>query len=132
MGKFKELAQKATLQSMIMADREPLKTSDVVNKELTIIGFGFADKRDQDTGELITDMDGNVLQYGIVIFKELPNKYYSVGTVFTKVCETWAAEYGGDEEVASAELEKEGGVRVMFSEGKTKRSRNVVNVKILG
>ena len=115
-----------------MVGREKIDTDDIVNKDLTIIGFDFADKRDRDTGELVVDhKTGEVQQFAVVVFAEYPDKYYSVGTVFTKVCEAWADQFGGDPEDASAQLAAEGGVRVRFTRGTTRKGNNVTNVTIL-
>lgn len=128
---FKQAAQESTLLCKLMQNREKLETKDVVGKELTVIGFDFAPKFDAD-GNRVADPDtGEQDMFGVLIFEELPENYYCVGTVFTKVCKVWAAAYSGDAESASAALAKEGGVKVRFSEGKTKRGNNLVNVEII-
>ena len=127
---FKQSAQESTLLCKLMQGREKLETSDVVGKELTIIGFDFAPKFDQQGNRVIDEMTGEQDEFGVVIFKEIEG-YYGVGTVFTKVCKVWAAAYDGDADAASVDLARSGGVKVRFSEGKTKRGNNLVNVEIL-
>lgn len=126
---FKQAAQESTLLCKLMQGREKLDTSDVIDKELTIMGFDFAPKFDQQ-GNRVADENGEQDVFGVVIFKEMEG-YYSVGTVFTKVCKVWASAFDGDVDAASAELARSGGVQVRFSEGKTKRGNNLVNVEIL-
>ncbi|MBD5232334.1 MAG: hypothetical protein HDS66_09345 [Bacteroidales bacterium] len=126
---FKQVAQENTLLSPIMCNREKLETSEVINKELTIIGFDFAPKFDQNGERVVLDT-GEIDTFGVVIFEEIPDRYYCVGTVFTKVCKAWAAPFSSPAE-ASAALAAEGGVRVRFTESKTKRNQNLTAVEIL-
>ena len=127
---FKQAAQESTLLCKLMQGREKLDTKDVVGKELTIMAFDFAPKFDQDGNMVADPQTGEQDVFGVVVFKEIEG-YYCVGTVFTKVCKVWASEYEGDVETASGDLAKQGGVLVRFSEGKTKRGNNLVNVEIL-
>lgn len=126
---FKAVAQQTTLLSPIMVGKEKLETSDILNQELTIVAFDFAPKFDQQ-GRRVVDDNGEVEEFGVVVFKEHPDHYYCVGTVFTKVCKAWVAEFNSAEE-ASAALAAEGGVRVKFTESKTKRGNNLTAVEIL-
>lgn len=126
---FKQVAQTQTLLSPIMVGKEKLETEDVVNRELTIIGFDFAPKFDQN-GNPIVDENGVPDEFGVVVFKECPDNYYCVGTVFSKVCKAWAAPFQ-TVKAASDALEAEGGVRVRFKPGKTKKGNNLTSVDIL-
>lgn len=128
---FKQAAQEATLLCRLMQGREKLDTMDVVGKELTIMAFDFAPKFDQQGNPVADPGTGEQDVFGVVTFKELPDNYYNVGTVFTKVTKVWAEEYDGDTVKASADLAAAGGVKVRFTEGKTKRGNNLVNVEIL-
>lgn len=127
---FKKVAQENTLLSAIMADKKKLNTEDVLNKELTIIAFDFAPKFDKDGRAIVDESTGEPDEFGVIVFQEMPDAYYCVGTVFTKVCKAWAAEF---ETVAkaSAALAAEGGVRVRFSPSKTKKGNNLTAVDIL-
>ena len=127
---FKKVAQEQTLLSPVMMNREKLSTEEVVNKELTIIEFGFAPKFDEDGSPVIDQSTGESDTFGVVIFDEMPDRYYCVGSVFTKVCHSWAAGFESVAEASEA-LKNEGGVKVRFSEGKTKRGKNLVKVDIL-
>lgn len=128
---FKQTAQDQTLLCKLMSNREKLDTQDVIGKELTIIAFDFAPKFDQEGNRVADPATGEQDVFGVVVFDELPDKYYNVGTVFTKVCKAWAAGFSGDCEAASSALAKEGGVKVRFSNGKTKKNNNLVTVEIL-
>lgn len=127
---FKQAAQKETSLSPIMVGREKMDTDDVIGKKFTITAFDFADKFDKN-GNRIVDDNGEVEKFGVVVFKEAPEKYYCVGTIFSKVCKVWADEFNGDPVAASAALAEQGGVLVQFSRGNTKKGNNIVNVDIL-
>lgn len=128
---FKQAAQEATVLCKLMQGRDKLDTQDVVGKDLTIIAFDFAPKFDQQGNPVVEMTTGEQDVFGVVVFKEYPDNYYNVGTVFTKVAKTWAEEYKGDTVQASVDLAAQGGVTVRFTEGKTKRGNNLVNVEIL-
>ncbi len=128
---FKKSAQKVTSLSPIMVGKEKLETEDIVGQVLTVVAFDFAPKFDKDGNPVVNPVTGEADTFGVVIFKEKPTSYYCVGTVFTKVCKAWDAEFGSAEE-ASAELEASGGVKVKFSMGKTRNGKNnLVSVEIL-
>lgn len=127
---FREVAQKNTLLSGIMVGRDKIDTDSIINKDLTIIAFDFAPKFDQAGNPVINDATGEADTFGVVVFKEFPDKYYCVGAVFTKVCHAWAAGFSSPEE-ASAALEAEGGVKVRFTPSKTKKGNNLTAVEIL-
>lgn len=128
---FKKAAQENTVLCAIMAGKKKLDTRDVVGRELTVIGFDFAPKYDEKKGEfIINPATGEPDTYGVVVFAEHPDSYYSVGTVFTKVCRAWAAGYDTAEE-ASADLVEYGGVKVMFTQTKAKNGNNLTTVQIL-
>lgn len=126
---FKKAAQENTLLCRLMVGREKLDTDDIIDKELTIIGFDFAPKFDRE-GNAIVDENGQADVFGVVIFNELPSSYYCVGTVFTKVCKAWAAPFATVEEASDA-LAVEGGVKVKFTASKTKKGNNLTAVEIL-
>ena len=90
---FKQVAQENTLLSAIMVGKEKLETEQVINKELTIIAFDFAPKFDQAGNRIIDSNTGEVDEFGVVVFKEIPDHYYCVGAVFTKVCKAWASAF---------------------------------------
>lgn len=128
---FKETAQAATLLAPIMVGRDKLSTEEVINKELTIVGFDFAPKFDKEGNQIIDPFTNEPDTFGVVVFEEIPDMYYCVGAVFTKVCRAWAAGFNGSAEEASKALESQGGVRVRFTPGRTKRGNNLTSVEIL-
>lgn len=126
---FKKVAQENTLLSPIMVGRTKLDTDDIIGQELTIVAFDFAPKFDQKGSPVTTDT-GEIDTFGVVVFKEHPGAYYCVGAVFTKVCHAWAASFSSPQEASEA-LAAEGGVRVRFTHGKTKKGNNLTSVEIL-
>ena len=127
---FKQVAQENTLLSAIMVGKEKLETEQIINKELTIIAFDFAPKFDQSGNRIIDPNTGEVDEFGVVVFKEIPDHYYCVGAVFTKVCKAWASAFNSAAEASEA-LAAEGGVRVKFTPSKTKKGNNLTAVEIL-
>lgn len=132
MNKFSTSAQKVTSLSPIMIGRTKLDTEDIVDKDLTVIAFDFAPKFDKSGNPVVNPTTGEVETFGVVVFKEHPDKFYCVGTIFTQVCHVWADDYEGDIETANSDLEKEGGVVVRFTHSRTKKGNNIVSVEILG
>lgn len=127
---FKKVAQENTLLSPIMVGRDKLETEEVINKELTIVVFDFAPKFDQTGNPVVDEKTGEVDTFGVVVFKEMPEKYYCVGSVFTKVCRAWAAPFESAKDASEA-LTAEGGVKVKFTPSKTKKGNNLTAVEIL-
>ena len=127
---FKQVAQENTLLSAIMVNKKKLETEQVINKELTIIAFDFAPKFDQSGNRIIDETTGEVDEFGVVVFAEMPDHYYCVGAVFTKVCKAWASAFESAAEASEA-LAAEGGVRVKFTPSKTKKGKNLTAVEIL-
>lgn len=127
---FKQVAQENTLLSAIMVGRDKVSTEDVINRELTIIGFDFAPKFDERGNPIVNPDTGEADTFGVLVFEEMPDKYYCVGTVFTKVCHAWAAPFESVKEASDA-LAAEGGVKVKFTPGKTKKGNNLTSVEIL-
>ena len=127
---FKQVAQENTLLSAIMVGKEKLETEQVINKELTIIAFDFAPKFDQAGNRINDPNTGEVDEFGVVVFAEMPDHYYCVGAVFTKVCKAWASAFESAAEASEA-LAAEGGVRVKFTPSKTKKGNNLTAVEIL-
>lgn len=130
MSNFKKIAQDTTLLSPIMSGKEKLATEEVVEKKLTVIAFDFAPKFDKEGNRIFDENTGELDEFGVVVFKEFPNSYYCVGTVFTKICKAWAADFETPAD-ASIALEESGGVEVIFHETRTKKGNNLVSVEIL-
>ena len=121
MANFRDIAISTMSLSELMAGREQVKTDEIVGKELTIVAFDFA---------TITD-HGEEKTFPVILFKELPDRYYNGGALLSKLCTAWAAECDGDISAASTALEDEGGVKVRFRATKTKSGNNLTTMDIL-
>lgn len=121
MVNFKQIAQNELSLSPLMSGREQLKTEDLTGQTVTIIAFDFA---------TITDK-GQEKTFPVLLLKEHPNNYYNGGTLLSKLCQAWAAEYDGDVEQASEDLGKSGGVKLRFKSAKTKSGNNLTSVEVV-
>ena len=121
MPNFREIASKPLSLSDLMAGREKITTDELVGKTVTVTEFDFA---------TITDAKGEKT-FPILIFKEMPNKYYCGGFLLAKMCMAWTAEYDGDAAAASNALADEGGVQIRFTAGKTKSGNSLTNITVL-
>ena len=121
MVNFKKIAEKELSLSPLMAGREQLTTEDLVGQTATVIAFDFATVVDK----------GQEKTFPVLLFKEYPDKYYNGGTILFKLCQAWAAEYDGDIETASDDLNKSGGVPLKFGHSKTKVGNNLTSVEVI-
>lgn len=128
---FKKVAEDQTVLCPLMSGRTKISTDEIVNKEVTIVEFGFAPKFDDAGAKIYDELTGEVDTFGVVVFEEFPEYYYCAGTVLTKVCDAWAAAYNGSAEAASADLKAQGGVKVRFESGKTKSGRSLTTAVFL-
>lgn len=128
MGHFAQIAKQETTMCRLFINRTKLKTEDVINRELTIIDFDFAPNID-DSGKIEYDQQtGEVATHGVIVFAEMPDKFYHVGSIFTKICRSWMSGFESAEDAGKA-LSAEGGVRVRFF---PQPGRRYTNVEILG
>lgn len=127
---FKKIAQQSLVVSSLMEGKTKFTTNEVVNRDWTVVQFDLAPKFTQ-SGEPIVNDDGEPETYGVVVFAEAPDRYYTTGTVFTKVIRQWAIAFNGDCKQGSTELEASGGVRVRFSRKITRSGNTIVNAEIL-
>ena len=114
---LREVAQEVLTLSPLMTGREKISTKDIVGKTLTIIAFDF-----------VNSDDGK--QYPVLNFAELPNNFYSGGTLLAKICNAWVEEMGSIE-AANLELEGIMGVQIRMGETRTKSGNNLVTVEVL-
>lgn len=117
MNNFKKIAQQVLSLTELAIGREKLDTEVILEKPLTITAF-----------DLIVPADGGN-PYAAVLFAEFPGYYYTGGVVLTKLVNAWCAGFDSIEE-ASEELEREGGVTVMFHDSKTKNNQNVTTITV--
>jgi hypothetical protein len=120
MFNFRESAMNSTLLSALQNNREKISTEDLINAfpdGITVNAFDFATVQDKT--------------FAVVTFKEDDGRYYNGGTVLTKMCLNWAAGFAGDPEAASTALAKAGGVKLKFTESKTKNGNNVTTITVV-
>lgn len=125
---FKELATIAVTLSPLMNNAEPMKTDDVLRRDLTIIDFDLVPKFDQAGNPVMAGDEQDV--YSVVKFDEEPGKYYCGGLVLTKICKAWA-DRCGDIASAATLLKESGGVTVRFEKVKTRTGNTLVTPVIL-
>lgn len=110
----------STLLSVLQSNREKISTEDLIERfpdGITVNAFDFATVQDKT--------------FAVVTFLEDNGMYYNGGTVLTKMCLAWAAGFDGDPESASIALGKAGGVKLKFTEAKTKNGNNVTTITVV-
>jgi hypothetical protein len=117
---FRSVAIDTLSLSPLMANREQIKTDDLIGKEATIVAFDFA---------TITDK-GEVKTFPVLHLAEYPNHYYNGGALLSKLCQAWASEFGDIEEASNA-LAESGGVKIRFRSTKTKSGNNLTFIDVL-
>lgn len=120
-GKFASLAKEATSLSEIMQGRTKKEVDELLDEEITITGFDFL---------TATDKSGETKDYAVCIYAEEPDCFFFAGTVLTKICKRWVADYESAAEASEA-LTADGGCTIKMSLGKTKKGNRVVNVEIV-
>ena len=120
-GKFAALAKETTSLSEIMKGRTKKDVDELYDEEITITGFDFL---------TMTDKSGESKEFAVCIYAEEPECFFFAGTILTKICKAWCAEYDSPAE-ASEELEKEGGVVIKMGKSKTKTGNKITTVEIL-
>lgn len=117
---FRKTALESTLLSALQNDREKISTEGLIERfpdGITVNAFDFATVQDKT--------------FAVVTFLEDDSMYYNGGTVLTKMCLAWAAGFAGDPEAASTALAKAGGVKLKFTEAKTKNGNNVTTITVV-
>lgn len=117
---FRKIAAKTLSLSELMANREQLKTEDLIGQEVTMIAFDFA---------TITDK-GEEKTFPVILFSEYPERYYNGGTLLMKLCVAFTEECG-DVLTASSALEDSGGVKLRFRNTKTKSGNNLTSIDVI-
>lgn len=120
MFNFRESAMNSTLLSALQNNREKISTEELIATfpdGITVNAFDFATVQDKT--------------FAVVTFSEDDSRYYNGGTVLTKMCLNWAAGFAGDPEAASTALAKSGGVKLKFTESKTKNGNNVTTITVV-
>lgn len=110
MSKLTEFAKGISGGSRLMEGREKVSTDDVVGVELTMRDF-----------EMLTGDNG---VYPVIIFDEMPDKFYMGGKILSEICT------GIDANGLHESLIKEG-LRVVLTVKLTKKHKPCVNVQVL-
>lgn len=119
---FKKVAQLALSDCLLKAGRQPLKTEDVIGKTLTVVAADIGMGTNKKTGE--------PQEYGVVVFAEYPDNYYSGGKLLSKTIMALRdmPDFNGDMEELSAALAEQGGLQMRFYQLPNK---DYVSVEIL-
>lgn len=131
MKNFKKVAQETVSLCPLMSGRSKLLTDGLVNQILTVNAFDIASMIDTKTGEQ--------KEFAVFTFAEMPDAYYSGGTVATKIARAWLAgeipdsgEYDVHEicERLSVDLAREN-VMFRFTRTNTRSGNNLVAVEVI-
>lgn len=120
-GRFAAIAKEATSLSEIMKGKTKVDADELYGQEITITGFDFM------TG---TDNSGEQKDFAICTYAEDPDAFFFAGTVLTKICKAWAADFETPAEASEA-LQADGGVAIVMNKGKTKNGNKVTLVTVL-
>lgn len=115
----KEMLLKAAYDAVtgcaLMNGRTKATTAEVAGKALTMIDYEAAQA---------VDDNGEVKDYFVVIFKEMPDKYYGAGKALGGIIENIEA-------AGLHDALKIHGLLIQLTEGRTKRGRSYTTVKML-
>lgn len=85
-------------------------------------------------GVTVTEFDllsGQQGEYAVCTFAEDSSKFFFGGAILTKIVLKWIAGFDGDCELASHTLKDNGGVKMRFKHGRTKKGQQLTLVEIL-
>ena len=124
-SRFKAIASRSLSASVLMENREKVDTSDVVGKNLTIEDFDIVE---------YVDGEGKNVHYAVVIFAEMPDKYYQGGYVLTRMIDDIVEdfdeglEFARDAYADTTDAEK---IQIRLEESKTKGGKNLTKVEVI-
>lgn len=122
---FANLARKATTLSPIIEGKTKISVSDIIAnypEGITINGF------DMING---TDQNGEPSTYPVFTFMEDNTRFGFGGAVLKNIINSWLAAFDGDVESCTKALAANGGVKLKFSQGRTKNGRNVTIIDVI-
>ena len=122
---FARIARSATSLSPIIEGKVKIPTEDIIKiypDGITINNF------DMVSG---TDQQGAPTMYPVYTFEEDDTKFGFGGAVLKKIIESWIAAFDGDIESTQKALKANGGVKLRFSQGRTKRGNNITMVEVV-
>lgn len=101
--------------SPLMNGRTKVNTADVLGIPLTMRDFDFAE---------FTDEAGETKAYPVIVFDELPDKYYCGGKQFTDIC-------NGIKANGFIDALRADGLRVMLTARRTRRGQTFIAVNVV-
>ncbi len=110
MSKLHELVKGMVSGSKLMENREKVTTDDVIGVELTMRDFEM--------------LNGDGGKFPVIIFDEMPDKFYMGGKVLSEICNGIDANGMHDALVAE-------GLRIVLAVKLTKAHKPCVTVKVL-
>lgn len=124
MGRFSNIAKKATVLSDLMVDRNKIATEDIIKRWPQ--GFTI------DQFDLVTTPDSNGIDrtYPVFTIKEDPTVFAYGGKAMFEVVKLWLDECDGDIASCSAEVSAEN-VKIKLSQARTSRGNNFTRVDVL-
>lgn len=123
---FKESAKSAITVSPLMENRVKVSTDDIIRKYpdgVTVVAFDIVETTDDKTGEIAT--------YPVVNIAEDNKVFFFGGAILNTICRGWVAGNDGDVRATSDALTACGGVKMKFSNGRTRKGNNITNVTII-
>ena len=123
-SRFKAIASRSLSASVLMENREKVDTSDVVGKNLTIEDFDIVE---------YVDGEGKNVHYAVVIFAEMPDKYYQGGYVLTRMIDDIVEDFDNLLEEAREQYSVASNDRICIrlTESKTKGGKNLTKVEVI-
>lgn len=117
---FREVAIAETSLSPLMDGKERIGMDDLISEYptgVTVTGFDM--------------LNGEKGEYAVCVFSEDENKFFFAGSILTKIVKKWIQAFDGDIDNASHTLADNGGVKMRFKHGRTKRGQQLTLVDIL-
>lgn len=117
---FREVAIAETSLSPIMENKDRITVDDIISNYpdgVTITGFDM--------------LNGEKGDYAVCVYAEDPDKFFFAGAILTKIVTKWIKAFDGDIDNASHTLGDNGGVKMRFKHGRTKRGQQLTLVEVL-
>lgn len=110
---IKEYIEKKNRTAKLIKGKAKIETSDVIGKEITLIGYGF--------------MTDNGKEYAVVTLKEFPDNFLFCGKVLTDEIRKLEEEFGND----LNDILASGEVRIILNTQNSKNNRKYTSVDFL-
>jgi hypothetical protein len=122
MKDFRNLAKRQTTLSAVMVDREKVKTEDLIESYpdgLTIVAFDYVTSK-KSKGS-----------YPVFNIAEDPTIFCNGGTVLDRIFKEFVEACDGDVAMASDELRRQGGLKVILGKGTTRAGDELITVEVI-